>query len=379
MSWWVLATLGAWVAWRFGWQLPLPRWGRAVAALGVLGLALNYRILASLFGGMASPEVPRVVLLLANVGFISVLLLFAMLLVKDLLGVALWPAHKPAGRWLLRSKALLLGLGATALGLALLGVWQAVKVPNVNRIEITLPGLDPAFDGYRVAHLTDTHISRLLPGIWLTQVVARTNALNADAIVISGDLVDGSVAARANDYPPFAQLSAPDGVFAVSGNHEFYSGYVQWFSVFTQAGISMLENTHHVIWRDDAALVIAGVPDVIAPTSGIPGPDIAQALTGAPSQASIILLDHRPARVLHNQQFGVDLQLSGHTHGGHMLGFNRIVARFNQGFVSGLYQAGDAQLYVGNGAGLWPGFAVRLGVPSEITEITLRAGSALRH
>ncbi|MGI4880376.1 MAG: metallophosphoesterase, partial [Janthinobacterium lividum] len=123
------------------------------------------------------------------------------------------------------------------------------------------------------------------------------------------------------------------------------------------------------------SLVLAGVTDLSAPAAGQAGPDLDRALAGAPHGVPVLLLDHQPKNAPGAAARGVVIQLSGHTHGGMIRGLDRIVARANGGFVSGRYEVGGMTLYVNNGTALWPGFALRLGVPSELTRITLRAGS----
>ena len=370
----LMAVIAVYVVWRGIAPLRLPRAGTSVASLMAVGFMLHYPVISRWWGSMASAEVPRPLLLLLMVGCIAVLVFAAFLLVKDLLGLLAWLFSKPASRVLLHDRRCIGALAALALVLSGFGVWQAVKVPEVRRIEVALPTLPAAFDGYRIVHLTDIHLSRLLQGPWADAVVARSNALAPDAVMISGDLVDGPVAARAADYPPLGKLAARDGVYAVPGNHEYYSGYVEWMQVFERLGMHMLINRHESIQRDGASLVVAGVTDQQASRYAQPSPDPVAALAGVPADATVILLDHRPGHAPRNRELGVDLQLSGHTHGGHIVGFDRVVARFNNGFVSGRYDVDGMALYVGNGAGLWPGFAVRIGRPSEITEITLRAG-----
>ena len=370
----LMAVIAVYVVWRGIAPLRLPRAGTSVASIMAVGFMLHYPVISRWWGSMASAEVPRPLLLVLMVGCIAVLLFAAFLLVKDLLGLLAWLFSKPASRVLLHDRRCIGALAALALVLSGFGVWQAVKVPEVRRIEVALPTLPAAFDGYRIVHLTDIHLSRLLQGPWADAVVARSNALAPDAVMISGDLVDGPVAARAADYPPLGKLAARDGVYAVPGNHEYYSGYVEWMQVFERLGMHMLINRHESIQRDGASLVVAGVTDQQASRYAQPSPDPAAALAGVPADATVILLDHRPGHAPRNRELGVDLQLSGHTHGGHIVGFDRVVARFNNGFVSGRYDVDGMALYVGNGAGLWPGFAVRIGRPSEITEITLRAG-----
>ncbi|WP_376781149.1 metallophosphoesterase, partial [Pantoea septica] len=137
-------------------------------------------------------------------------------------------------------------------------------------------------------------------------------------------------------------------------------------------GLPTLHNSHIIIKRGAAELVIAGLPDISASRRNADGPDLAMALKGTPKNAPVILLDHQPRNARQNAQQQVDLQLSGHTHGGLIAGFDRLFAKPNGGFVSGLYQVDGMQLYVNNGTALWPGMAIRLGRPSELTRITLR-------
>ncbi len=366
-----MAVIGLYVVARFAWPLARTRAARFAGGLAVMAATLHYPVISRFWGSMASPEVPRVLLLALGTGLMTVLLLAVLLLVRDVIAVLFTMINLKALRRRVLDRRWLPALGAVALLLAAIGVREAVRVPEVRRIEITIPGLPAGFDGYRIAHVTDLHMSRLLQGPWVAKVVERVNALGADAVMLSGDLVDGEVEWRAADYPPLAALSAADGVFASPGNHEYYSGYERWKTVFEGLGIRMLENTHALIERDGDRLVVAGVADRAA-SQEHPPPDLAAALAGRPEDASVVLLDHRPGNARENSRHGVALQLSGHTHGGHAWGLERLVARFNNGFVSGLYPVDGMQLYVGNGAGLWPGFALRLGPRSEIAEITLR-------
>jgi predicted MPP superfamily phosphohydrolase len=203
-------------------------------------------------------------------------------------------------------------------------------------------------------------------------VVDRSNALGADVIVVTGDLIDGTLAARRADVEPLRGLRAPDGVWVVPGNHEYFFGYDAWMHHYAHMGMRVLSNEHTILTRDGSVLVLAGVTDLSVRGTRYPIPDLAAALSGAPPGAPIVLLDHQPGNAAQAAARGVALQLSGHTHGGMILGLDRLVARGNGGFVSGRYTIGGMTLYVNNGTGLWPGFALRLGRPSELTRITLR-------
>ncbi|MCJ2086821.1 metallophosphoesterase [Methylobacterium sp. E-005] len=351
--------------WPMPWPVPL-KLGLAALLLG----ASQYHLWSRLSSGSVfAPEFPRPVVILFNWAFGAIALAAPMLLALDL--VALVLLVLPGGGWAIptawRSAAAL----ASAL-LAAIAVWQALRVPPLKDVTVTIPNLPPGFDGFTILHLTDLHISRLFPAPWTRRVVARANALGADVIAVTGDFIDGSLEARRADVAPLEDLRARDGVWAVPGNHEYFFDHDAWMRHLEGLGIRILANAHTVLTRDGAALVLAGVTDRSAPATGHPGPDLDAALAGAPAGALIVLLDHQPAQAARAAARGVALQLSGHTHGGMIRGLDRLVARGNSGFVSGAYRVGGMRLYVSNGTALWPGFALRLGRPSELTRITLR-------
>ena len=368
----VAIVLASYVVLRLVWPLRVSWPVRSALTVLVYGLALHHRIVARFAGSMASPELPKLVIATLGTGFIALLLTAVFVLVLDAVMLLARVLRRRRAFAYLRAPGPRPAAAALALLLALYGTWQAMAVPKVRQVEIAIDGLPAAFEGYRVLQLTDIHASRLLTGEWVADVVALSNAQQPDLVVITGDLVDGSVEARADDVRPLADLRAPDGVVAITGNHEYYAQYQAWMQAFRALGMQVLGNTHLGIARGDAVLTIAGVTDPVADRYGLPGPDLDAALAGAPPQAPVILLDHRPVAAREAASRGVALQLSGHTHGGHITGMHRLVARANGGFVSGLYRVAGMQLYVSNGAGLWPGFATRIGVPSEITVLTLR-------
>lgn len=265
-----------------------------------------------------------------------------------------------------------------ALVLAAVAVSQAMRVPPLKDVTVAIPDLPHGFDGYTILHLSDLHISRLFPAAWAQAVVARANDLGTDLIVVTGDFIDGSLAARRADVAPLSDLRARDGVWAVPGNHEYFFDHDAWMRHLAGLGIRVLANAHTILTREGGALVLAGVTDRSAPATGHPGPSLDAALAGAPAGAPVVLLDHQPANAARSAARGVALQMSGHTHGGMIRGLDRLVARGNAGFVSGAYRVGGMLLYVSNGTALWPGFALRLGRPSELTRITLRTPSSHR-
>lgn len=353
------------------WPLPLPLGVKVIAAALVVVAALYHYWSRLSSGSVFAPEFPRPFIILFNWAFGAILFLTLLQIGLDLgalmMALATWqPVHISVGA---RET-----IGGMAGVLAAIGVANALKVPPVRDVTVTIRGLSPAFDGYRVIQLSDMHISRLFPARWAASVVERTNAVGADMIVVTGDFIDGSVAMRHADVAPLAQLHAPDGVLAIPGNHEYYFDYADWLRHLSSLGFHLLLNSHVVITRGTGQLVFAGVTDRSARQHGQTGPDLAVALDGRPAEAPVVLLDHQPGDARTAAAQGVALQLSGHTHGGMILGLDRLVARGNNGFVSGRYDVNGMTLYVSNGTGLWPGFALRLGRPPEITCFHLRAG-----
>ncbi|MGN2430416.1 metallophosphoesterase [Pseudomonas syringae] len=354
---------------RYVWPMPwAPRARIAVALL--LVLASQYHLYCRLSSGSVfSPEFPRDIVMVFNWAFGAILLLAVLQIIVDL-GTLLTMLVRR--RWLTVPAKLRYGIGMTALLLAAIGVHQAVRVPPVKDIEIAIKNLPPQFDGYKVLQLTDMHISRLFDAPWTQAVVKASNALGVDLIVITGDLIDGSISDRKQDIDALRDLRAPDGVYVIPGNHEYFFDNQAWMQHFVSLGMVPLANSHTLIERDGAQIALAGVTDVTAPRTGFPAPDVQKAIAGIAKDMPIILLDHQPRNALETATQGVALQLSGHTHGGMIFGLHRLLALANGGFVSGLYDVDGMQLYVNNGTALWPGFAIRLGKPSELTRITLR-------
>jgi predicted MPP superfamily phosphohydrolase len=354
---------------RFIWPLHLPLSVKVVLALLLL-VASQYHFWSRLSSGsMFSPEFPRFVIILFNWAFGAIILLALMQLALDAATLLAMLVH---GGPVSVPDGVRYAIGVIAGALAAIGVHQAIRVPPVKEIEIAIAGLAPPFDGYTMLQLTDLHISRLFPGPWARAMVERANGLGADLIVVTGDLIDGALASRRADVEPLRDLRAQDGVYMIPGNHEYFFGYRAWMDHFAAMGMRVLENVHAVLDRDGGRLVLAGVTDLSAAHTGNPAHDLAGALKGAPAGVPVILLDHQPRDARAAAALGVALQLSGHTHGGMVVGLDRLAARANNGYVSGRYRVDRMILYVNNGTGLWPGFALRLGRPSELTRITLR-------
>ncbi|HEV7241265.1 MAG TPA: metallophosphoesterase [Thermoanaerobaculia bacterium] len=263
-------------------------------------------------------------------------------------------------------------LGAAG-ALSLVGLVQA-RCPRVRRVDVPIDDLPPELEGYRIVQWSDVHVGPTIRRPFVQSLVERTNALNADAIAITGDLVDGPMEDLRDEVAPMRELRARDGVFYVTGNHEYYWSAGQWIAHLQSLGLDFLKNEHRVISRGDARVVIAGVTDPVGRDTHKQDPD--RALAGAPSDAVKVLLSHRPQTAQAASHLGVDLQLSGHTHGGQFFPFNLIIRRF-QPIAKGLHRVGRTWLYVNRGTGYW-GPPSRLAVGGEITVIELRRDTASR-
>lgn len=354
---------------RFIWPMPWSLTARISVAVLLL-LASQYHLYSRFSSGSVfSPEFPRLVVMLFNWGFGAILLIAVLQIILDL-GTLLTMLIRQ--QWLTIPVGLRYGIGTAALMLSAIGVSQAIRVPPVKDIDVAIKNLPAQFEGYKILQLTDLHISRLFDEPWTRAVVKESNALGVDLMVVTGDLIDGSIANRTLDIAALRDLHAPDGVYVIPGNHEYFFDNEAWMKHFVSLGMIPLANSHTLIERGGARFVLAGVTDVTAPKTGFPAPDLKLALQGAPKDTPIILLDHQPRNARFSASQGVALQLSGHTHGGMILALDRIIALANEGFVSGFYDVDGMQLYVNNGTALWPGFALRLGRPSELTRITLR-------
>lgn len=287
----------------------------------------------------------------------------------------------------LLSRALGLATMGTASALVGYALYQGLRRVAVRRLAVTLQKLPAELSGFRIVQLTDVHIGPTLDGRWLRQVVEQVNALDADAIAITGDLVDGPVAKLREHVAPLAELRARHGVFFVTGNHEYYAGVDEWLDELRRLGLRVLRNERVTLRPSSspgdrgasssgsgAAIDFLGVDDYHSSTFPGHGPDLARAVAGRDAQVPAVLLAHQPAAVSEAAQCGVDLQLSGHTHGGQIWPWG-IFVRLQQPYIAGLHRHGQTQLYVSCGTGYW-GPPMRLNAPAEITEITLRSPAA---
>jgi predicted MPP superfamily phosphohydrolase len=321
-----------------------------------------------------------------GVGLGMVLLMSCALVVA---GCAQWMLH----RWILprrvdaqRRQLLRRAWGVCALtvgtGSSLAAVVHNRRMPQIKSVSVTLERLPARLDGLRCVQISDVHVGLVHTAPdqeWVSALVQQINALGADVIAITGDLVDGSVSQLAPAIAPLAQLRAAQGVFFVTGNHEYYSGVEPWIDYLRRLGIQVLRNEHRTLFADTPwALDIAGVEDYLSHRFIAPGQDLRAALEGRQPDRPVILLAHQPVTVLEAAEYEVDLQLSGHTHGGQIWPFEYVV-RIQQPYIAGLHRIPGhrTQIYVNSGTGFW-GPPMRLGTTSEITCITLRCPQAQR-
>lgn len=364
----ILLTPAIYVGLHYLIGLPIPLSCKIVVFALMLAVAESHLIYKLVFGNRFSPELPHLVLIIINWIF-GVLVIFSLfLIVIDIIHLIIFCF---SGNWASKPHYQSFALLITCL-LSTYAVWQSIKVPAIKTINVVIKNLPTEFDNYRLVQLTDLHASPLLNHAWINQVVAKTNTLNADTIVLTGDIADGTVENRQFDVEPLKQLRASNGKYAIPGNHEYYSGFTPWMQHIEALGFKLLLNQAVPLPKKQHKIWLAGITDEAALRYQQTGPDLHLALQNVNSADPIILLDHRPSNAMHNAEQGIALQLSGHTHGGMIYGLDQVVKRANNGWYSGLYQIGDMQLYVSNGTGLWNGFSLRLGHPSEITLLILR-------
>jgi hypothetical protein len=276
-------------------------------------------------------------------------------------------ADRYRSRRVFLARTVALTAGAAAVGLVGPGLRCALGMPQLRRIQIPLAKLPAGADGVRIALVADIHLGPLNGAGRTARIVDMINGLDADLIAVVGDLVDGSVAELGSAAAPLVKLRSRLGTFFVTGNHEYYSGYQEWIEEVARLGMRPLRNERVEL---PGGLDLAGVNDVTGRTYG-DGPNVEAALAGRDLARPVVLLAHQPVQAHDAARHGVDLQLSGHTHGGQMAPFQLVVRASGQPVVSGLGEVDGMPVYVTNGAGFW-GPPVRVGAPPDVTLVLLR-------
>ena len=254
-----------------------------------------------------------------------------------------------------------------------IGYFMATRVAQVTDVRVPIADLPEALEGFTIAQISDVHVGPTITHDFVDAIVERVNGLRADMVAITGDLVDGSVLELSGDTAPLAKLRSRHGTYFVTGNHEYYSGAPAWIRELRRLGARVLLNEHVVLDHDGSPVTVAGVTDYSAHHfDASQRSDPQAALAGSPEGAPRVLLAHQPRSAARAEAAGVDLQLSGHTHGGQFWPWNFFV-RMQQPFTAGLHRLGRMWVYINRGTGYW-GPPMRFGIPSEITRIRLVRG-----
>ncbi len=346
---------------------------KSIALMVLLLCAAKFICFEAFGGDPFAPQLPASVIWIWNWAYSTLIILFFLtvpcllvrLLVRGVLKV-----DCPSVVWLI----------ALPLVAGLLAVWGCVngaRLPEVEEVELSFDNLPAELDGYRVLQLSDIHASASAPRERTAEIVARANAVGADLICLTGDYFDGLAKNQFRNVAPLKDLRAKDGVLAVTGNHEYYFDTFNWMERFsTLTNITFLTNAC-VSPRE--GLVVGGVRDSTGHLQGgFPPPDPDEAFASATNGAFRILLQHRPyvryeAFLDRTPSAKVDLQLSGHTHGGIVPGLSLLVSVHNNGFVRGVYEGADGRkVHVSAGVSQWAGFPLRYLNDPKMTVITLR-------
>ncbi|HWV38710.1 MAG TPA: metallophosphoesterase [Vulgatibacter sp.] len=361
--------------WPLGWTIA----GTVAVVCLALLLPVSMMLIRSLPRGWAGP-LGWVAFTWMGMGFLLTVSIFAVDVMKWLgVGAAsLWawiapPAGGPTDpvRRELLAKGAAGAAAVLATGTGIVALRGGLGEVDVKEVPVKLERLPRELSGYTLVQLTDVHIGPLIGRRFVDQVVDKVNALKPDAVVITGDLVDGSVAELARHAVPLARIASRHGVYFVTGNHEYYSGVEQWMTHLERLGVRVLRNERVSLGDAGASFDLAGIDDEWAARYGRGhGPDLAKALAGRDAERELVLLAHQPKSVIGTAGAGVGLQISGHTHGGQIWPFTGLV-HLAQPYVAGLHRHGeDTQIYVSRGTGFW-GPPMRLGAPAEVTKIVL--------
>ncbi|MGW3208372.1 metallophosphoesterase [Streptomyces sp. NPDC001135] len=362
----LLWTVPCWLLLYTGqhWPLPVTLAGTALFALGLIGMPL----------AMVRGHGRRQQDWAAIVGDTLLGIIWTLFTWSVVLGVPLRLALTVTGVGQDRARIVTWAVLGVATVLLTWGYTEARRVPRVRRLDVQLPRLGAGLDGTRVVLITDTHYGPLDRARWSARVCETVNTLKADLVCHTGDIADGTAERRRAQAAPLGTVQATRARVYVTGNHEYYSEAQGWVDLMDELGWEPLRNRHLLLERGGDTLVVAGVDDVTAESSGLAGhsANLAGALHGADPDHPVLLLAHQPKFVDRAAAGGVDLQLSGHTHGGQIWPFHHLV-RIDQPALAGLSHHGTRTLlYTSRGTGFW-GPPFRVFAPSEITLLVLRS------
>jgi uncharacterized protein len=255
--------------------------------------------------------------------------------------------------------------------LAALGTGAALRQrPRLRAREIAISGLPRDFDGYRVAQISDLHCGPFAAESRVERWVAAVNLLEADLVAVTGDLIASGTGYVDTVATALGKLRARDGVYACMGNHDYFTDGDHVAEALEGAGLTLLRNRGVQVRRGAGMIFVAGVDDTWTRRN-----DLERTLADRPPETAVVLLAHDPALFPEAAARGVQLTLSGHTHGGqvavpffsHRFNLAKVLTRF----TTDLYRLGASTLYVNRGLGT-TGVPVRLAVAPEIALLTLR-------
>jgi len=358
LPWWTLFSAGT------DWPLPVV----VVSAVVFAAALLAFPVL--IVRGHGSRRLDRSSRIADTIlGVVWVLFAWSVLSLLLRLALFLSGVGDPAG-----PRIVSVAVAVVAAGLLAWGHHEAMRLPRVLRLDVTLPRLGRGLDGTRVVVLADTHYGPIDRSGWSARVAEAVNELDADVVCHAGDIADGTLDQRRGQAAPLGTMRSRLAKVYVTGNHEYHGEAQGWLDHMAELGWESLHNRHLVVERGGDRLVLAGVDDVTAESSGLTGhrANLVGALAGADPELPVLLVAHQPKYVGQAAGGGIDLQISGHTHGGQIWPFNFLV-RLDQPVVHGLSRHGErTQLYTSRGTGFW-GPPFRIFAPSEITLLTLRS------
>jgi predicted MPP superfamily phosphohydrolase len=268
------------------------------------------------------------------------------------------------------SRNIVIGMVTASAAIVSVGLLEILRGPRLKEIELPVKGLPPTLNGLRIVQVSDLHVGPTIRRAFVREVVERCNDLSADLVLVTGDIADARASSIVEDLAPLAELKAKHGVFYVTGNHEYYWDVDGLVKLATSLGLQALMNENRVVKVGDAKILVAGITDPMGfMAGGRHRPDLARALTQAESTDFKILLSHRPDPFAEAEKAGVDLQFSGHTHGGQFFPFSLLIPLAHKHY-RGLSRHGSLWIYVNPGTGYW-GPPNRFGVPPEITLLSL--------
>lgn len=366
----------------------LPLWLKVVTLCLLVLASQAWTLQRLFFKSIAGPDMSSVLLKIQVCFFVAMVLLFLGVVAYDLVRLALCVLRRLRRRTCAslptpdrgRRSFVFGGMASAVCGSLAFSaslVAKGTALPVLHRTQIAPRGLPSALKGLRIVQLSDLHFGPLTSVEWARATVDLAMSVKPDLVCVTGDFADGFPQWRGADGRPRREaamelggLHAPLGVFACTGNHEYYSAYPEWMHIYQQLGIRFLHDESVPLLYNGNAFMLAGFDDQhrkrVFPEGHAVSPE-----TVFDAGVFCVVMEHRPVHALRNALVGAGLQLSGHTHGGQCLGMDRVVAKANAGFVRGWYDVNGMPLYVSAGAGLWPGFSVRLGIPAEVTEIKL--------